>query len=127
MNSKAWILSATAFLLFAAAVTVRAAAGDPPTSSLDPGAVQPKSDTLSTVNPGGILPVGQSQSSKQKASTDTSATGTPSKTGVGTAIKSPLGTKGVLGGPVTSGTSAPPAPRRPSTANCGRPCGHKRG
>ena len=104
MNPKACILAATACLLAAAVMTARAAAGDPPPSSLDLGAAKPKSDTSSVLNPGGILPVGQSPLLKPKTTTDTPATGS---TGIGTAVKSPLGTKGVLGGPVSSSKSAP--------------------
>jgi hypothetical protein len=102
MNPKICILVAAACLLVAAVMTARAAAGDPPPSSLDLGAAKPRSDASSVLNPGGILPVGQSQLLKPKTTTDTSATGSP---GIGTAVKSPLGTKGVLGSPVSGAKS----------------------
>jgi hypothetical protein len=108
------MLSAAALLLLGATATARAAAGDPPPSSLDLGAIKPRSDNTSVVNPGGIAPIGQSPLSKQKAATDTGGAGS---TGIGTSIKSPLGVKGVLGGPVTGGKSAQPAQDDTSSSN----------
>ena len=102
-------------LLLVAAATVRAAAGDPPPSSLDLGATKPKSDSGAATTPGGIQPIGQSLISK-KAAADAAAAATPAKAGIGTAVKSPLGTKGVLGGPA-SGTPGPAAPEDTASSN----------
>lgn len=97
--------AATVVATVVATTAARAAAGDPPPSSLDLGAAKPKQDATSSVlNPGGILPVGQSSLLKPKTSADTSAMGAP---GVGTAIKTPIGSKGVLG--VTGANSTQPA------------------
>jgi hypothetical protein len=117
MNPKTCIRIATASFLIAAAVTARAAAGDPPPSSLDLGAVKPKADTTSTANPGSLIPVSPSQLLKQKSSTDAGATGNASNTAVGTAITSPLGAKGVLGGPLTGSKSAQPTQDETAASN----------
>ena len=114
MNPKTCMRIATVSILVAAAVAARAAPGDPPPGSLDLGAAKPKSDTSSAA-PGSLIPASPSQLLKQKSAAETSTTGNASSAGVGTAIKSPLGTKGVLGSPVTGGK--PAAQDDPATSN----------
>ena len=109
MNAKT--RSTIAILLIAAAETVRAAAGDPPPSSLDLGAAKPKSEGPATKSPAVGVPIGQSLLSKQKAAAETSAA---PGTGIGGAIKSPLGVKGILGGPAAG---AKPAQEDPASSN----------
>jgi hypothetical protein len=117
MIPKIHRLAVTVSLLVAVAAGARAAAGDPPPSSLDLGAAKPKPEASSALNPGGILPIGQSPLTKQKTTTDAGAVGTTGSPGVGTAIKSPLGSKGVLGSLATGGKSAQPAPDDPAASN----------
>ena len=105
MTSKSCMIVGILSVLFAVAATVRAAAGDPPPSSLDLGAAKPKPNAGSVPSPSSILPIGQSPMSRQRSATDTGAAGTSGTQAVGTAIKSPLGNKGVLGSPVSSGIS----------------------
>ncbi|MBK7470345.1 MAG: hypothetical protein KAX84_01790 [Burkholderiales bacterium] len=96
-------------MLVAATATVRAAAGDPPPSSLDLGASKPKADTTVAKSPAAVVPIGQSLLSKQKAAAEAGAA-----PGIGSAIKSPLGVKGILGGPATG---AKPAQEDAATSN----------
>ena len=100
-----------AALLVAATATVRAAAGDPPPSSLDLGAAKPKSDTPAAKSPATVVPIGQSLLSKQKAAAEA---GAAPGTGIGSAVKSPLGVKGILGGPAAG---AKPAQEDAATSN----------
>jgi len=108
MRPKTRILIAAASLLIGASAMVRAAAGDPPPSSLDLGAAKPKAkpDTGSVAVTGGIAPIGQTPLSKQKAAAEAGTPGAAGNAGVGTTVKSPLGTKGVLGAPVAGGKPA---------------------
>ena len=106
MHRKSGIIIATSLLLAVAASLAQAAPGDPPASSMDLGAIKPKSDTTSASTPGGIQPIGQSMLSKQKAAADAANATAPVKTGMGTGIPSPLGAKGVLGGSSAAGASA---------------------
>ena len=101
-----------AAVLIAATATALAAAGDPPPSSLDLGAAKPKSDATAVKSPAAVVPIGQSLLSKQKAAADAGAT---PGTGIGSAIKSPLGVKGILGGPAATG--AKPAQEDAATSN----------
>ena len=99
-------------ILIGAAACSFAAAGDPPATGLDLGALKPKSDAGTTGGtasaPGSLMPFG-SPLSKPKPAVDQNVVGAPVKSGVGTAIKSPLGTKGVLGGPASPGAPGLPA------------------
>ena len=92
-----------AAVLIAATATALAAAGDPPPSSLDLGASKPKSDATAAKSSTTVVPIGQSLLSKQKAAADAGAT---PGTGIGSAIKSPLGVKGILGGPAAGAKPA---------------------
>ena len=98
-----------AAVLIAATTTALAAAGDPPPSSLDLGAAKPKSDATAVKSPAAVVPIGQSLLSKQKAAAEAGAA-----PGIGSAIKSPLGVKGILGGPATG---AKPAQEDAATSN----------
>ena len=103
MNSKCLALASAAALLIAGAVR----AADPPTGSMDLGALKPKSDAASTSTPV-VTPIGQSPLNKLKANNDKGTAGTTG-TGIGSSITSPLGTKGTLGSAVTGGKPAQPA------------------
>ena len=99
MNSICLALAAAATLLIAGAVR----AADPPTGSMDLGALKPKSDTASPSTPV-VTPIGQSSLTKLKANNDKGTAGT---TGIASSITSPLGTKGILGSSVAGGKPAP--------------------
>lgn len=103
MSPKFCLRITTVTLLIAAAANAQAAAGDPPPGSLDLGAVKPKAQTATAPGPGSVAPIGQSPLAKQKSAASPGGIGS---TGIGSAAKSPLGIKGVLGGPVTAGKPA---------------------
>ncbi len=104
MSPKICLRTTTVTLLIAAAANAQAAAGDPPPGGLDLGAVKPKAQTAAAAaGPGSVAPIGQSPLSKQKSAASPGGIGS---TGIGSAAKSPLGIKGVLGGPVTAGKPA---------------------
>lgn len=121
MKTTTCLRWAFALILFGATANTFAAAGDPPATGLDLGTLKPKPDAGTAggpaSGPGNLLPFGQSTLSKPKTAVDQNVAGTPVKPGVGTAIKSPLGTKGVLSGPASAGTSGQPAADEPSNAD----------
>ena len=122
MNLTTWLRYGIASILLGATATIFAAAGDPPATGLDLGTLKPKPDAGtpggSASAPGSLLPFGQPTLSKPKTAVEQNIVGAPVKTGVGTAIKSPLGgTKGVLGGPASSGTPGQPAADDASSAD----------
>lgn len=103
MNSIRLTLAVAALSLLAGA----ARAAEPPTGSMDLGALKPRTiDTTSTATPV-TTPIGQSPLSKLKTNSDK---GTPGSTGIGGSISSPLGTKSILGNSATGGKPAQTAP-----------------
>ncbi len=113
MKAKPFELSAVAFLLIAGMSTAGAAAGDAPIGSMDLGGLKPKSDAPSGTNQAST-PIGQSPLNKAKPTTEAGAAGPG---GIGSSIKTPLGSKGILGDPVTGGKTSQPAQDDSASSN----------